>query len=178
MFKINNASTVNKWEIRWKLTKFARMVLMRLFWCLYYTWGLFYTVPVFLLLILNSNFLLITLFCYKKTSLSFCLKINRSSHQRYSARKGVLRNFTKFTEKHLCQRLFFNEVVNIRYWCCKYQILMKACNWILCFHSLRLRHFRCYFVSLFLTLPDFSGGWQRTHHLSSYHIVLLELIWE
>ena len=25
-------------------------------------------------------------------------------------KKGVLRNFTKFTGKHLCQRLFFNEV--------------------------------------------------------------------
>ena len=24
--------------------------------------------------------------------------------------KGVLRNFTKFTGKHLCQRLFFNKV--------------------------------------------------------------------
>ena len=28
---------------------------------------------------------------------------NRSSHQRCSVKKGVLRNFTKFTEKHLCQ---------------------------------------------------------------------------
>ena len=25
--------------------------------------------------------------------------------------KGVLRNFEKFTEKHLCQSLFFNKVV-------------------------------------------------------------------
>ena len=25
-------------------------------------------------------------------------------------KKGVLRNFTKFTGKHLCQRLFFNKV--------------------------------------------------------------------
>ena len=29
----------------------------------------------------------------------------RSSHQRCSVRKGVLRNFTKFTGKHLCQSL-------------------------------------------------------------------------
>ena len=33
--------------------------------------------------------------------------IFRSSHQRCSAKKGVLRNFTKFTGKHLCQSLFF-----------------------------------------------------------------------
>ena len=41
----------------------------------------------------------------------------RSSHQRCSIRKGVLRNFTKFTGKHLCQSLFFNKVagsINIR----------------------------------------------------------------
>ena len=35
---------------------------------------------------------------------------NRSSHQRCSVKKGVLRNFAKFTGKHLCQSLFFNEV--------------------------------------------------------------------
>ena len=32
--------------------------------------------------------------------------ITRSSHWRCSVRKGVLRNFGKFTEKHLCQSLF------------------------------------------------------------------------
>ena len=36
----------------------------------------------------------------------FFLKItlNGSSHQRCPMKKGVLRNFTKFTGKHLCQR--------------------------------------------------------------------------
>ena len=29
-------------------------------------------------------------------------------------RKGVLRNFAKFTGKHLCQSLFFNKVANLR----------------------------------------------------------------
>ena len=32
--------------------------------------------------------------------------IFRSSHQRCSMKKSVLRNFTKFTGKHLCQSLF------------------------------------------------------------------------
>ena len=36
---------------------------------------------------------------------------SRSSHQRWSVEEGVLRNFAKFTGKHLCQRLFFNKVV-------------------------------------------------------------------
>ena len=34
----------------------------------------------------------------------------RSNHQRCSARKGVLRNLSKFTGKHLCQVLFYNKV--------------------------------------------------------------------
>ena len=32
--------------------------------------------------------------------------IRRSSHQRRFIEKGVLRNFAKFTRKHLCQSLF------------------------------------------------------------------------
>ena len=38
----------------------------------------------------------------------------RSSHHRYSVKKGVLRNFAKFTGKHLCQRVFFNKVAGLR----------------------------------------------------------------
>ena len=35
---------------------------------------------------------------------------DRSSHQSCSMKKGVLRNFVKFTGKHLCQSLFFNPI--------------------------------------------------------------------
>ena len=38
----------------------------------------------------------------------------RSSHQRCSVRKGILRNFAKFTGKHLCQVLFYNEVADLQ----------------------------------------------------------------
>ena len=51
----------------------------------------------------------------------------RSSHRRCSVRKGFLRNFAKFTGKHLCQSLFFNKVT--------------ACNFI----KKRLWH-RCFTV--------------------------------
>ena len=37
---------------------------------------------------------------------------DRSSHQSCSIKKGVPRNFTKFTGKHLCQSLFFNKFAN------------------------------------------------------------------
>ena len=33
-----------------------------------------------------------------------------SSHRRCSVRRGVLKNFLKFTAKHLCQCLFFNKI--------------------------------------------------------------------
>ena len=39
----------------------------------------------------------------------------KSRHQRCSVRKGVPRNFAKFTEKHLCQSLFFNKVAGLRH---------------------------------------------------------------
>ena len=38
----------------------------------------------------------------------------RSSHRRCSVEKGVLKNFAKFTGKHLCQSLFFNKAVGLR----------------------------------------------------------------
>ena len=37
----------------------------------------------------------------------------RSSHRRCSVRKGSLRNFAKFTGKHLYQSLFFNKVAGL-----------------------------------------------------------------
>ena len=44
-----------------------------------------------------------------------------SSHRRYSMKKGVLKNFTKFTGKHLCESLFFNKDADLR---------PEACNFI------------------------------------------------
>ena len=60
------------------------------------------------------NFLKLQMIKYLfKTSVTVCLgkflKKNRISHRRCSVRKGVLRNFAKFTGKHLCQSLFFKK---------------------------------------------------------------------
>ena len=38
----------------------------------------------------------------------------RSSRPEVFCKKGFLRNFAKFTGKHLCQRLFFNKVAVLR----------------------------------------------------------------
>ena len=43
-------------------------------------------------------------------------------------RKGVLRNFAKFTRKHLCQSLFLNKVV-----CLRPATLLKKRLWHKCF---------------------------------------------
>ena len=42
------------------------------------------------------------------------LSYTRSSRQDVFCEKDVLRNFIKFTGKHLCQSLFFNKVANLR----------------------------------------------------------------
>ena len=46
--------------------------------------------------------------------LVLCSVPSRSSHRRCSVRKGVLRNFTKFSRKLLCQSFFFNKVAGLR----------------------------------------------------------------
>ena len=48
--------------------------------------------------------------CAQSRVFPFC----RSSYQRCSIKKGVFRNFTKFTGKHLYQGLLFNKVAGLR----------------------------------------------------------------
>ena len=57
----------------------------------------------------NKSFWLFNFGCYNFSSTTY-----RSSHRRYSVTKSVLRNFTKFTEKHLHQNLFFNKAAGRR----------------------------------------------------------------
>ena len=53
---------------------------------------------------------------------------NRSSHLRCSVKKGVLKNFAKFTGKHLSQSLVFNKVAVLRS-----STLLKKKLWHRCF---------------------------------------------
>ena len=39
---------------------------------------------------------------------------DRSSRPEVFCKNGVLRNFAKFTRKHLCQSLFFNKIAGLR----------------------------------------------------------------
>ena len=65
---------------------------------------------------------------------SHCHKINykhnhnRSSNRRCSVRKAVLRNFAKFTGKHLCQSLSIHKIAEVRP-----ATLLKKRFWHRCF---------------------------------------------
>ena len=54
--------------------------------------------------------------------------MDRSSPPELFCKKGVLRNFTKFTGKHLCYSLFFNKVEGL-----KPATLLKKRPWHRCF---------------------------------------------
>ena len=77
----------------------------------------------------------------------------RSNHQRCSTKKDVLKNFTKFTEKHLCQSLFFNKAagtpfMNTFY----YRIPMVAASIHSLSHLIRFDHFIYDWIILLWTL--------------------------
>ena len=42
------------------------------------------------------------------------IHLSRNSHLQVFCKKGVLRNFAKFTEKCLCYSIFFNKVAGLR----------------------------------------------------------------
>ena len=64
---------------------------------------------------LGLNHLLVLLSCRIHILIGLVtLTLFRSSHQRFFIPKRVLRNFIKFTGKHLCQSLFFNKVLGLR----------------------------------------------------------------
>ena len=79
---------------------------------------------------------------------------NRSSHRRCSIEKGVLKNFAKFTENHLCQSLFFNKVEGLRP-----KTLLKKRLWHRCF----LVNFAKFFRTSFL--QNTSGRLLLVHQL-------------
>ena len=57
---------------------------------------------------------LLTNFVICKKDIYYLINKCLSSHRRFSVKKGVLKNFAKFTGKHLCQSLFFNKVAGVR----------------------------------------------------------------
>ena len=56
------------------------------------------------------------------------IQLVKISHLKVFCTKGVLRNFAKFSGKHLCQSLFFNKVAGLRP-----ATLLKKRLWHRCF---------------------------------------------
>ena len=84
----------------------------------------------------------------------------RISHRRSYVKKGVPINFAKFTRKHLCQGLFFNEVGGLRP-----ATLLKKRLWHRCFPAnfakfLRTPFFRTPPDDCFWPLP-FANTWKK-----------------
>ena len=85
--------------------------------------------------------------------------------------KSVLRNFTKFTEKHLCQNLFFNKVTGLRP-----AILLKKRLWHRCFPMNFAKFLRTPFVTehlwwLFWKFAIIHNWWRIFQLLTSYRTV-------
>ena len=66
---------------------------------------------------------------------------HRCRHRRCFVKKSALRNFVKFTGKHLSQSLFFNKVAGLRP-----ATLLKKRLWHSCFH-VNFAKFRAPFLS-------------------------------
>ena len=76
---------------------------------------------------------------YRKNT--YLYAIIRNSRRRWSVRKGVLRNFAKFTAKHLCQSIYFNKVSGLRF-----ATLLKQRLWHMCFRMNLARFLRVPFL--------------------------------
>ena len=89
------------------------------------------------------------------------VSICRSSHRRCSVRKVVLKNFSKFTGKLLCQSLFFNKVAGLRF-----AILWKKRLWHRCFQVNVAKFQRTPFFTEHLWATAFVFGTILTKHLA------------
>ena len=89
----------------------------------------------------------------KVTPLERC-SLYRSSHQRHSVNKVVLKNFARFTGKHLCWSFLFNKVAGL-----------QTCN---VFKRQTLAQFSCEFYETFML----------TFLHNTFRRLLLKRIWQ
>ena len=78
--------------------------------------------------------------------------------RRSSVRRGVLRNFAKFTGKHLRQILFFNKVAKKRFWHRCFPLNFTKLLWTLFLQNTSRRLHHC---SIILFNRQDQGSWVR-----------------
>ena len=90
---------------------------------------------------------------YGRNSQSLNAVKHRSSRPKVFCEKGVLRNFTKFTRKHLCQSFFFNKVIGLRPFFIEHLwwLILNAIA-TLCLTGKASRHLVSCFSKLFLNI--------------------------
>ena len=90
-------------------------------------------------------------------------RLFRSSHTGVLCKKVVLRNFAKFTGKHLCQSLYFNKVASLRlltsgFWLFKKYLIFKSLitsQYSCPFTTIR----RCYWYNTYVDLASYVRIW-------------------
>ena len=100
--------------------------------------------------------------------------VQRSSRPEVFCAKGILKNFARFTEKHLCQSLFFNKVADLRA-----ATLLKKRPWHRCFPVDFPKFLRTSFLqstssgcfwSLFLITPKKYCMWIQTSWETNHEV--------
>ena len=94
----------------------------------------------------------------------------RSSRPKVFCKKGVLRNFAKFTGKHLCESLFFNKVAGLRP-----AILLKKRLWHRCFPMNFAKFLRTYRNLWWLHTVHIKDRWIITTEWPKYWLQSLKL---
>ena len=89
--------------------------------------------------------------------------------------KGVLRNFTKFTRKHLCQSLFFNKVAGLRH-----TTLVKKRLWHRYFPVNLVKFLRTSFFTehFWTTASVYSCAYDEVHSMKGFEITKMERKYE
>ena len=89
-----------------------------------------------------------------KSSMAICSTI-RSSRPEVFCKKGVLRNFTKFTGKYQCQSVFFYKVARLRA-----AALLKKRPWHRCFPVNYVKFLRILFHIEHFWWPLLYNSWE------------------
>ena len=129
------------------------------------------------------------------TRFSFVFVLVRSSCPEVFCKKGALRDFAKFTGKHLCQSLFFNKFLKKRLWHMFFHVnfvkflrtpfLTEHLRWLLLFGAFTLFLLNLFswvteiYIWKFSNLNFFQVGWKQWTGLRGTDILWAspEILW-
>ena len=98
----------------------------------------------------------------------YLVELHRSSNRRCFKKKVALKNFAKFTGKHLCQSLFSIKVAGLRI-----PTLLKKRLWYMRFPVNFAKFLRTSFLKNICERMLLVAGWRTTQKLSSRDLLLV-----